>query len=147
VAGRGRSEVLPAVIQVPGGTVTTVLLKHAKLRLTLRNLANIGYISSRGMRRDIVICDESDQIVYREGPHDDDWKIDRRIKRITSEVQSVGLESWLHTKQIEYGQFGPVQVPMGGLNPWQLAEAEGNYLKYSLLSFFRRRGRKPVDSD
>ena len=147
MAGSDHSEQLPAVIQVSGGTITTVPLKHAKLWLTLRNLANIGYISARGMRRDIVVCDESDQIVYREGPHDGDSQIDRRIKLITSEVQSVGLESWLRTQQIEYGQLGPVYVPTGRLNTWQLAEAEGNYVKYSLMSLLHRRSRKPADSD
>lgn len=148
MAGHKRRDQLPALIQVPGGTITTVPSAHARLGYLVNCLALGPMAGMATMKRDIVVWDKSGQAVYREGPYDDKMgSLGRRAKQITSEISKMGLESWLRSKPLENGQLGPVRTSSPRLTRLELAEAEGNYLKYSLSHLLRRPGRKPADSD
>ena len=86
--------------------------------------------------QDVVLRDESGVELYREGPYDG-GRIGFGVKRVVSEIQRQGLESFIRHHRIENSQLGPVRAPGGETRFPTL-----NYLGAWLGALRRRRNNR-----
>jgi hypothetical protein len=125
----------PSGFAVPGGYVTTKVRGGMSFIVSLPR--NILQFSARGFEQDIVILDTSrTRQLYREGPYNN-ISVQRPLQRTLADIEKVGLDEFLRSKQIENSQIGPVKASNGRQTLPVLA-----YIRTRMGVLIHRRGPK-----
>lgn len=107
---------LSHAVPVPGGWLTVGRRQHDNaLFYWVKTLFFASAYSVAGASRDLILLDASgERELYREGPYNG-ITVNGAIRRLTSELERIGVDEFVRSRQLEDMQLGPIMRASGNI--------------------------------